>query len=584
MSNGFNIQNYTMIEAHVCKIFKAKKHKYKSFSFSWLLLSTLFFMDDAEINESITDTAYVGNHVGFDRGIDAIVINEDNDNREIHFFNIKYAETSEKSKNNNYPSNEIDKISSAIEDLFRLNNEGFKNCNPVLKDKVNEVIRIIQGDPSEYQCFVHFSSNHFKGLVDDEYKRVNSRLSLFRNLKIIQDSLDSISAAILGKTRVVVDGKIQYSQNDGFIRTDGNSRALIFTINAVNLLGIVADSEEIRNNPNFDDLNLLKETGIIEDAFDMNIRKYQKKRNRININIKQTALSDERQKIFYYNNGVTIICNKFIYGDTQNTVLTIENLQIVNGCQTVHSLFDSLKADPDKLKNVDVLCRLYEINNQVTYAKIAEYTNSQTPVTGRDLRSNDEVQRKLESEFNALGYIYERKFIQHSPTDDLSRVIDSEKAGQMLMAYNNGMPAEAKNRKSLVFGKEYENIFTDSLTASTLLDITKIFKKIENKKTLIENKMKKDDNLYEKKQFIIYASYYILYTLSIIKSQYKLSTSDLLNNFNYYYKKAISAIQKYVNSQKIKLGERYSASYIFKNQDLKRFIINCENSLFKVKS
>jgi hypothetical protein len=526
MISDYNYQDYAIIKANTEKIMKTKSHNLLSDSFTWFLLGTLFDIDEDEIHESITDTAYVGNHSGFDRGIDAIVIIDKNEKKEIHFLNIKYTDDNEKSKNNNFPSAEIDKLIAAIEDIFQLNIDGFKDCNPVLKDRINEVIDIIKGDPSTYYCYIHFSSNFFNGLVVSEYDRFKNRMNRFRNLTIMQDTLSTISSSLLIQAKTVVNGKVQYSQDAGFIRTDGNSRALIFSINAICLLSLVADSEDIRNDPNFDKLELLKEKGILEDAFEMNIRKYQKNRNRINRNIINTVISDERQKVFYYNNGITMMCDKFEYGDTKNTVLSIQNMQIVNGCQTVHSLFEAFLTDAEKLKNVDVLCRLYEINNEDTYSKIAEFTNSQTPVTGRDLRSNDEIQRKLEAEFLALGYLYERKKFQYL-TGDPNKIVDSEKVGQLLMAFNNDMPGEAKNMKAFIFGKEYENLFTETLTAKEILRISFLYNKIENKRKKMEVKIKANESKYEKYHFLIYASYYILFVISSImrKMHYHMTIS-----------------------------------------------------------
>ena len=574
MSEQFNVQDFSLIKTNTNSIYNAFKHENKSSSFTWFVLKTMFEVDNDTINESITDTSFVGNHKGHDRGLDVVYIEdiEEDDKKEIHFFNIKYTEDVNKSRNNNFPSNEIDKVVTSIDDIFQLKIKSFDNCNLKLKDKIVEVTDIIQGDPNSYKIILHFCSNYYKGMANDELSRAKNRLNKYRNLDIVEDTLSSIVQRILINEKEIVNGKVQYSINNGFIKTDGNSRALIFSINAVDLLSLVSKNSDIRKEPSVDDLEKLKFFGIDDDAFDMNIRKYQKKRNRINKNIKDTAVSDERKKVFYYNNGITVICDKFSYGDTSSTVLTIENLQVVNGCQTVHSLYDALLQDDQKLKNVDLLCRLYEITDKDTYLKIAEFTNSQTKVTGRDLKSNDEVQRKLDHELSILGFTYERKKVQHNPSDDLSSVIDSEKLGQLLMAYNNNMPGKAKNRKVLIFGEEYENIFHDKLTAEEAIEIIDIYKKIELKRIGIEKKIKTDDKLFERYHFIVYSSFYILYTLSKIKFKNQLSNGQILEKFDEFYKISLRIISRYLSDQKKQLKERYSASSIFKNQALKDYI------------
>lgn len=56
-----------------------------------------------------------------------------------------------------------------------------------------------------------------------------------------------------------------------------------------------------------------------------------------------------RKNFFYYNNGITVICDRMTKIVTQpsdynmNAAFTIDNPQIVNGCQTVNSIYEALK-------------------------------------------------------------------------------------------------------------------------------------------------------------------------------------------------------------------------------------------------
>ncbi len=84
--------------------------------------------------------------------------------------------------------------------------------------------------------------------------------------------------------------------------------------------------------------------------------------------------------------------------------------------------------------------------------KISETSNSQIPLGTRDLHSNDLVQKKLQDEFESLGYYYERKPNQYldKPKD---KRLNNELLGQLVMAYHLDMPSESKNSKTLVFGE-----------------------------------------------------------------------------------------------------------------------------------
>jgi len=93
--------------------------------------------------------------------------------------------------------------------------------------------------------------------------------------------------------------------------------------------------------PNY---SVLKEYPVLEDAFEDNVRIYLKQRSKINRNIKETALSDDAYRFFYYNNGITITCSHFEYPKrVRNPIIELENLQIVNGSQTIHALHDAFK-------------------------------------------------------------------------------------------------------------------------------------------------------------------------------------------------------------------------------------------------
>jgi AIPR protein len=94
---------------------------------------------------------------------------------------------------------------------------------------------------------------------------------------------------------------------------------------------------------------------------------------------------------------------------TRAPILRMKNVQIVNGGQTSNALFEAATTDPDRFRNVLVLIRVYETKQYEMSLKIAISTNSQIPIRSRDLRSNDEVQRKLEESFKDFGLFYERK-------------------------------------------------------------------------------------------------------------------------------------------------------------------------------
>lgn len=256
----------------------------------------------------------------------------------------------------------------------------------------------------------------------------------------------------------------------------------------------------------------MKNYEILEDAFEDNVRVYLKQRSKINRNIKKTALSDENHRFFYFNNGITITCDQFEYPKTiRSPIIELKNIQVVNGSQTIHALYEAFLEDSSKFEYIELLCRIYETKNLLLSTNIAEYTNSQNPVKSRDVRSIDFIQQKLEQEFLLKGLYYERKKSQYIDQPKNLR-LDAEKVGQVLMAFYNEMPREAKNRKKFIFGEKYDEIFSDEITADKVLLPFKLFDNIEEEKTKVKSSVSLSNG--QQDSFILYSSYYILYVIA----------------------------------------------------------------------
>ena len=155
--------------------------------------------------------------------------------------------------------------------------------------------------------------------------------------------------------------------------------------------------------------------------FDMNIREYLGNRG-VNKNIYTTLLDpEERVNFFYYNNGITIICDKMRKIETHpsrnnmSASFEIDNPQIVNGCQTVNSIFEALKnEDPNELeakyKDTFVMLKILEIdrNNSdedILYHNIVKYNNSQNAIDEKTFVANSSEFRRLQIEFEKKGFL-----------------------------------------------------------------------------------------------------------------------------------------------------------------------------------
>src|SRR5690606_7092599 len=125
---------------------------------------------------------------------------------------------------------------------------------------------------------------------------------------------------------------------------------------------------------------------------------------------KETCSDEDTSYLFWFlNNGVTVVCDKVDpVTDPDNPHLKIENLQIVNGCQTSSSL---AIAEQEGILQEDttVILKVFETSDLDLVDKVVLTTNNQNKITNRNLRANDKIQRDLERAFEIYSYFYERK-------------------------------------------------------------------------------------------------------------------------------------------------------------------------------
>lgn len=265
--------------------------------------------------------------------------------------------------------------------------------------------------------------------------------------------------------------------------------------------------------------------------FDKNIREYLGNKG-VNKSIYQTLLDEEdRKNFFYYNNGITVICDRMTKIVTQpsdynmNAAFTIDNPQIVNGCQTVNSIYEALKnIDPDNLeknfKDTFVMLKILEINREDSgddklYKDIVKYTNSQNSIDEKTFVANTDTFIRLQNEFEAKGFLLlikqsdKNKFankykvatklkelsaerISRFGLNEIKKASDTfiplEKFLQVINAFvAGGYVAYVKKSSMLKFGSEqYQTainfIKSGYVTNEVMLDLYMLYKRAEQTK------------------------------------------------------------------------------------------------------
>lgn len=186
-----------------------------------------------------------------------------------------------------------------------------------------------------------------------------------------------------------------------------------------------------------------------------------------------STLDKDPTNFWYYNNGITILCDKANIVMEKGYV-RLENPQIVNGCQTVKSIqkFDG------ELKG-EVMVRIIESIDHEFVNFLTLYQNSSNPVRNRDLKSNDPVQIRLKHEFQRQGYYYEikrgeeykkmaKKYLALK-TEFNGKVINNEWVAKILAALKIDPAIALSKGSDLFFGDEYERIFHSNLSTFNCL-------------------------------------------------------------------------------------------------------------------
>jgi len=495
-------------------------------------------IDIDEAVDAITDG-------GNDRGVDALFIDDREAKSDIHIFQTKCVGGFEKSKSN-FPSSEIDKLTSFVVDLTGHDTDALESTNKLLKTKISDALEVLK--EANATITVHFVGNT-ASLIESEMKRVRVAFSRYKAIDFRMHDLDTLSDFFLEKRTPALVREITAIDTNFFDRTDQNLRGVVCSVAATEIVDAIKSEDDPEQ----------VEAGI----FDQNVRVYLKRRNRINRRIIESALSEDNHMFWYQNNGITITCDKVEIGPSRRAPkIKLTNVQIVNGGQTSNCLFEAAKEDRDRLEDVILLVRVIETSSEEVKMSIAETTNSQTPINVRDLRSNDRQQRQLEDAFADLGYYYERKAGQHADKSSDKRV-DALTAGQAYLAYGIGLPETAKKDRGRVFGDLYDTVFAEDLTAIKLLTSFKLARIVGEKKKQVRRKIRDGSPLAAGEMSMIDGSFHVLFAIRQICNRDSIEMWD----FDLTQEKiddAISIVSKLYDRSQIS-DETFSPNRYFKD-------------------
>lgn len=556
--------NEDLIEIKNNYLYKDRQLEKDEYAFNFWILQKMYSLDEEIILDQIVEYN--------DKGIDCFYFNEDR--KQLYLIQNKFYNES----NHISFSQIIDQFLNRT--LTHLDNETYARSK-----ELKEIFNKYKEDP-ELEIFLDFYITN----DSNNYRDIKEKFNSFKNINVINGSvvanfysLSDIKQKYYGhrtKAHKVLDVVLHTLSK--FTRIDINSdivkdleliQAQAMPINVYSIYKMVCQAKD-------NDYSLFEE----------NIRDFIGEKTQINSDIINTLEDEnERKNFLYYNNGITIIADEINVqkrvDDRDNKTprntnkTSVKNPQIINGCQTVNSIYFALSKIQDEkdrlnlFKNTYVMTRILKLsilNDKDTYFKIVRYNNSQNSIKMKDFITSEEIFHNLKNDFESLGF-----FICHRQSDDndfrmmkkskkeemfskAKKIFDLlnipfkenyikiklDKLLQILLAYHeDGYIAYTK--KSEIFNKSssiYEKIisYLKNTTNNKKISLYLIYLKAE-----IERKETNDNQLPNP-----------FYLLTIFKKMnYEISLNS--NSFLKDYKNASNATKIYVKN----MMENYQSQY-----------------------
>ena len=244
--------------------------------------------------------------------------------------------------------------------------------------------------------------------------------------------------------------------------------------------------------------------------FEENIREYLGSTGPVNKKIVATLKDHtDRSNFFFYNNGITMIVSDMTSESTltnpERRVFDVINPQIVNGCQTVSTIYETLAGLPEssletEFSNTFVMIKILKIpqdneNLKLLYKNIVTYNNSQNSISEKTFNATRAEFKRTQDEFRNRGFLVcikqsdKNKFTTQEfkvPTKLLDRckekldlfglenytktkdfLIDLEKLLQVILAFVSTPQDAIQNKSKLLKDMTPQNVMAVSFIKNT---------------------------------------------------------------------------------------------------------------------
>lgn len=350
---------------------------------------------------------------GLDTGIDglAIIVNGSiiNSSSEVDdflerngFLDVSYIFIQSKTSSN-FNTSDIRTFVDGVKDFFREEatlprNNDIKN----LADISNYILDHASSFKENPKCKLYYVTT---GIYNEEDQNISSvkenAIKDLRNFNLFE----TVDFKILGGTEI---GKL-------YRKTKSPTSAKFIFANKVTLDDIEGIPQAYYGVLPFTEFKklIVDDNDNIANVFDDNVRDFQGDTNPVNSKISETLNSENPFLFSVINNGITIVANEI---KTSGNTFTIDDYQIVNGCQTSNVLF--LNRENDDIQALNIPIRIIGTREEKIKSKITVSTNNQTAIKPEQLLAMSEFQKNLELYYNTIEgdgkLYYERRSKQYN--------------------------------------------------------------------------------------------------------------------------------------------------------------------------
>lgn len=354
----------------------------------------------------------------------------------------------------------IDMITKMHLTLIKFQSHQESGYNKRLKRILTEKLSQLEEQASTIHLVVFTSAD----ISPDRREKIDKALKAKKELEDFQiefydrKQIEKQIEGVLNPKPFVKEAKLVFAKDDGVLQYGSNGIIVNVSANSIKEL-----------------YNVYKDQGLFEQNF-----RYFVRNTKIDNNIKG-SLDAKRKEFWFLNNGIIIGCKDYAIDGKE---IKLFDFSIINGCQTTTLIgeYRGKHEGEDFVLPCKIVKPLKSADEEffVFVSGIAESSNSQKPISDKDLKANRPEQKRLQQ----LLMNHEPKvFLEVKRGEafkkkghDKWQFIKNDKLGQCILSFNLQRPGTARGAKNKIFSEAttYSKVFHRKFDADTIVDCLKL--------------------------------------------------------------------------------------------------------------